>query len=203
MNSGIYALTWKSGKFYIGKSEDIERRWKEHANSFLKGKHAKAMQEVYNREGPPEYEVLHYVHSDHIDLYEGIIINEHINNADCLNTTKGKAVDIKDKQTLAIHISGLGLESTAQHMRSIEACVDTNIYLEDKLSKAENKITQLNNQGIVLPIEELEERKKLLKQFQTQQKDLEEAYTLMQRLTKKVQFLQNRTLWQRILNVKE
>ena len=44
MASGIYKLTFKSGNFYIGKSNNIDRRWQEHFDKFKKGTAAKNMQ---------------------------------------------------------------------------------------------------------------------------------------------------------------
>jgi group I intron endonuclease len=40
MKSGIYKITnLKNGKFYIGSTKDIERRWWEHKNDLVKNKH--------------------------------------------------------------------------------------------------------------------------------------------------------------------
>ena len=44
MTSGIYLLNFKDQAFYIGQSQDIETRWKQHRDKFLKGKAAEKMQ---------------------------------------------------------------------------------------------------------------------------------------------------------------
>ena len=87
MASGIYKLTFASGKFYIGKSNDIEARWKQHWDSFTKGKHTKLMQAEFNIYGDYNREVLVYAHEDHIDILEETLIAR-LNPP--LNGTKGK-----------------------------------------------------------------------------------------------------------------
>lgn len=70
MKSGVYCLTFKDGSQYVGKSIDIERRWKEHAEKFKNGKAAKNMQAAYEKYGYPNAKVLIECHVDHIDLME-------------------------------------------------------------------------------------------------------------------------------------
>lgn len=87
MTSGIYKLTFNNGQYYIGKSKDVERRWKEHWTKFQKGTAAKAMQECFNRYGYPSQELLFDVHQDHIDVIEPIVIDNYW-GPNSLNTTK-------------------------------------------------------------------------------------------------------------------
>ena len=74
MTSGVYKLTFPSGRTYIGKSINIENRWKQHYDSFCKCSAAKNMQSEYNRYGTPEGEILVECHPDHIDLVEACLI---------------------------------------------------------------------------------------------------------------------------------
>lgn len=89
MASGIYRLTFSSGKFYIGKSLDLETRWKQHFNKFATGKAARPMQVEYDRCGLPETEVIYHCHQDHIDIMEEWLIDQ-FKCGDMLNTTYPK-----------------------------------------------------------------------------------------------------------------
>ena len=75
MTTGIYQLTFNSGKIYIGQSVDIETRWKQHGDKFRKGTAAKAMQAEYNIAGHPNTEILLVCHKDHLDMMESMYIN--------------------------------------------------------------------------------------------------------------------------------
>lgn len=75
MTSGVYTLTFSSGATYIGKSIDIENRWKQHAEKFIKGTAAKAMQAEYDSYGFPEGTIAFECHEDHIDTVEACFIN--------------------------------------------------------------------------------------------------------------------------------
>jgi hypothetical protein len=198
--SGIYILEWPSGKFYIGKSDNIERRWKEHANSFVKGKHAKAMQNAYLNEGAPNYRVLEEIHADHIDLYEGMFITKYIDDPNCLNATKGKTLPSDDWEPLITYKSIL-TQSTADHIRHM---VVTNKQLEDtehELNNATNKLLELDERGIVLPEEELETKNYVLAKIQEQSELLIKADKAIDRLANQIHKLKTRNLWQRIFNI--
>lgn len=77
MTSGVYELKFSNGDRYIGKSIDIENRWKQHMDKFKKGTAARAMQHAFNTWGPPEGDVLCRCHSDHIDILEACYIARH------------------------------------------------------------------------------------------------------------------------------
>lgn len=52
MNSGIYKITSPSGKFYIGSSRNVEKRWREHRKDLRNGKHHNiALQRASNHYG--------------------------------------------------------------------------------------------------------------------------------------------------------
>lgn len=75
MASGIYELKFSNGDTYIGKSTDLERRWKQHAKSMEDGKHTGPLQTAYHRYGFPDARMLLEVHPDLLDEYEGYFIN--------------------------------------------------------------------------------------------------------------------------------
>ena len=90
--SGIYYYKFKSGRYYIGKANDIERRWQEHKDSFLARKASKKVQGEYDREGLPEFFVLALCHQDHIDTLEAVYINRYWNQ-DILNTVRPQVAE--------------------------------------------------------------------------------------------------------------
>lgn len=74
MTSGIYKLEFRSGNTYIGKSVDVNERFKDHMRSFEKKKAAAKMQAEYDRWGAPEMTVIIEAHPDHIDILERYFI---------------------------------------------------------------------------------------------------------------------------------
>lgn len=75
MTSGIYMLTFPSGRTYIGKSINIPNRWVQHRDKLSRGTAAKLMQDEFNRFGDFEGEVLFECHPDHIDILEAMFIS--------------------------------------------------------------------------------------------------------------------------------
>jgi group I intron endonuclease len=58
MNSGIYKITNKNnGKFYIGSSKHLDRRWWEHQNNLIKNEHINPkLQHAWNYHGKDAFE---------------------------------------------------------------------------------------------------------------------------------------------------
>lgn len=58
MNSGIYKITNKNnGKFYIGSSKHLDRRWWEHQNDLIKNMHGNPkLQHAWNYHGKSSFE---------------------------------------------------------------------------------------------------------------------------------------------------
>jgi hypothetical protein len=73
MTSGVYELKFGNDS-YIGKSIDIEARWKQHYDKLHKGTSARPMQEAYARNGIFSPSILYKCHEDHIDLMESFFI---------------------------------------------------------------------------------------------------------------------------------
>lgn len=131
MASGIYRLTFSSGKYYVGKSLDLETRWKQHFNKFATGKAARPMQLEYDRCGLPETEVIFQCHRDHIDILEELLIDQ-LKGPDMLNTTYPE-VNRTDEVAILINNSRDLLHlSTFEHL--------------ELLHKVEAKITQFRSE---------------------------------------------------------
>lgn len=131
MASGIYRLTFSSGKYYIGKSLDLETRWKQHFNKFATGKAARPMQLEYDRCGLPETQVIFDCHRDHIDILEELLIDQ-LKGPDMLNTTYPQVTRTDEVAILINKSRDLLHLSTFEHL--------------ELLHQVENKITQLREQ---------------------------------------------------------
>jgi len=131
MASGIYMLTFSSGKYYVGKSLDLETRWRQHFNKFATGKAARPMQLEYDRCGLPETEIIFDCHRDHIDILEELLIDQ-LKGPDMLNTTYPE-VNRTDEVAILINNSHDLLHlSTFEHL--------------ELLHRVEAKITQIREQ---------------------------------------------------------
>lgn len=131
MASGIYRLTFSSGKYYIGKSLDLETRWKQHFNKFATGKAARPMQLEYDRCGLPQTEVIFDCHRDHIDILEEWLIDQE-KGPDMLNTTYPEVTRTDEVAILINNSRDLLHLSTFEHL--------------ELLHKVEAKITQFRSE---------------------------------------------------------
>jgi hypothetical protein len=163
MTSGIYTLEFSDGSTYIGKAVDIERRWAQHNDNFLKGKAATKLQAKYDRYGSPKYTVAHEIHADHIDLLESILIANNRGNPALLNTTSGHKLDPGAADTICKHYSLL-TESTADHLEKIVDYASTMIKMQTEIENTNRKLKHLRDNGMLLP-DEIEDEIKHLKQF--------------------------------------
>jgi len=180
MESGIYCLAWgKSKYFYIGKSDNIPKRWKQHQRSFEQGKHARKMQDQYDREGPPTYSVFLRCHMDHIDLYESIIIRANL-GPKCLNGALPRLVP-PDEVEILVNASEYIEQSTAHHIKTIDT-------LKAELSATTTDLELLKSTGIRTPQEIQQELEALMLAVSTQRRELHR--------------LKGLGLWDRIFNFK-
>ena len=157
MISGIYKLTFRSGRIYIGKSENIEQRWEQHRASFVKGTHSKKMQAEYAAYGPPTYEVILYAHADHIDIYESIIIKRFWGSM-CLNSTKPRPISHEEAQKylgyyddLKYHDRSIMLYSTLVHLEVIDQFNETISELKREVELWKSDVHELEMRGIKMP----------------------------------------------------
>ena len=162
MNSGIYKLTFSSGHFYIGKSVDFTRRWKEHQTKLEKGTAAKNMQQCYNQYGYPSASVMYEVHPDHIDVVEPIIIANNWGPL-ILNSTKDKCADDMKDEYLDFVKHSLG--TLCNHIIEQDRQIDNlKNELEEETSDFEELIDEIKAGTRLDKVEQsLKVHKKLLK----------------------------------------
>lgn len=155
MASGIYRLTFSSGKYYVGKSLDLETRWKQHFNKFATGKAARPMQLEYDRCGLPQTEVIFECHKDHIDILEELLI-EQLKGPDMLNTTY-PVCDLTDRVAILINKSRELLHaSTFDHLEMIHASQDEINKAKLQQQKAEQELEDLRSEGYIMDSDYIE-----------------------------------------------
>lgn len=86
---GIYLIiNTKNGKFYIGQSQDINRRWNSHRSNLRKNTHSNChLQRAWNIDGEDKFKflVLEYCPIEQLDEREQIQLNAHVNGDNCYN----------------------------------------------------------------------------------------------------------------------
>jgi group I intron endonuclease len=90
MTIGIYAIIFEgSDKFYIGKSDNFDRRKKEHISSFIKGHYNYKLKEAYNLYGKPNFILIEECSIEELNSKEIFWIQEFNSRVSGLNITKG------------------------------------------------------------------------------------------------------------------
>jgi group I intron endonuclease len=84
LKSGIYALYWDcTGMVYVGQSQDMSSRFKEHARKLRKGTHTNfKVQNEYNVHGLPEFIVLEHAEIHNLNDLE-IVWTSEFNSIKC------------------------------------------------------------------------------------------------------------------------
>jgi hypothetical protein len=149
MASGIYRLTFSSGKYYIGKSLDLETRWKQHFNKFATGKAARPMQLEYDRCGLPQTEVIFDCHRDHIDILEELLI-EQFKGPDMLNTTYPDC-ELTNEVAILINKSRELLHAgTWDHLKMIHSSQDRIDRAQQDQAQAEQALADYKANGYIV-----------------------------------------------------
>jgi hypothetical protein len=87
MTTGIYQMNFSDQAYYVGKSQDIEQRWKQHKDSFEKRSSAKPVLQAYDLFGLPNFTVVLECNKDFLDYMEAYFIDIQSQYPNCLNTT--------------------------------------------------------------------------------------------------------------------
>jgi hypothetical protein len=150
MTSGVYELKFANGHRYIGKSINIETRWKQHYDKFLKGTAARNMQDAYNRYGTPKGDILLECHPDHIDIMEAVYIARHnpeLNSDRPADPFPGVDIDYYIKKTDYL------TKSTYEHMVTMSEDWDTIRSLKSastSLAEQIEELEELNDELLVV-----------------------------------------------------
>lgn len=149
MASGIYRLTFSSGKYYVGKSLDFETRWKQHFNKFVTGKAARPMQLEYDRCGLPKTEIIYACHKDHIDILEEWLIDQ-LKGPDMLNTTYPEVKRTQEICDLINENEELLELSTWDHLKVISAAKSEITSAEEAIHEAEQRLQKYKREGYII-----------------------------------------------------
>lgn len=88
MTTGIYKLHFSDGSFYIGKSLDVNARFKEHLGELKRGTHFNyKVQAAYDKLGPPEFSIVTECSAHSLNELERVNIN--LDNPKQLNILAG------------------------------------------------------------------------------------------------------------------
>lgn len=191
MTSGIYQLNFKHQAVYIGQSQDIETRMRQHSDKMLKGTAAKKMQQAYLNWGMPDAVIVIECHRDYLDILETWFINQVIDHPGCLNTSCPKLDPTIDYHRL------LQCSKLLQHSAAsiIAVAVEGQDKLDD-LAEAHQKLQQqFNDRYMKLKAaqalkQDPDENEQLVQQY-------EQAYL---KVTHKLKQLQQRNWFQRLFN---
>lgn len=115
MNSGIYQLTFGSGKRYIRRSSDVYTARSDHIKLLMSNSATSRLQREYELFGVlPSHEVLAFIHPNHLDITEAAFIKILRPELSPLELD----INEEDAQLLLSNLELLKL-STADHLRNI------------------------------------------------------------------------------------
>ena len=191
MTTGIYQLNFGEQAYYIGKSVDIETRWKQHTNKFLKRTAAQQMQYAYDQLGMPRFGIVTRCHKDYLDILEGYYINIQNSYPNCLNTSIPKLDPTIDYEWLITNKHMLEFSSMSI-LGDFVNTVQAKIALEEEyetLQHSFNKEFMIHKAAADLKYGK-DENAELVKQYHDRLRNAQE----------KVSKLLNRGLFDRIFN---
>lgn len=196
MTSGIYKFTFPDGSYYIGKSSDIDKRWKQHRDNMLKAKHSIPIQIAYTKFGMPNFEVLYYAHEDHLDILESYFINSHWDDPKLLNTTRPRSLLDGEVAMMAVVPDECWQQSTFEHIKNWTATAEDRDRLHAHITELDNELDHMADEHL-LEIEMIEKGTKL----EIVQKVLEDVKKDRARLDTELKRLRDRNWFQRLFNI--
>lgn len=196
MISGVYWLEFAEGVIYIGKAQDIDARWKQHARAFEKGTAAKNMQQAYLRYGLPNANVLQFCHTDHIDIIEAYHIYKY---RPVLNTVyPTNTISEEDYEVLST--ANFLETSTVQHCQELVRKYEMLLEFEASNEELESRVLELSQLRDKEEVETDAYAKARLQIAKLEELQAQEQYDLATAYQTKINKLLNRSLWQRIFN---
>lgn len=197
MASGIYRLTFSSGKYYIGKSLDLETRWKQHFNKFATGKAARPMQLEFDKCGLPKTEPVFLCHRDHIDILEEWIIDQE-KGPDMLNTTYPEVKRTAEIAQLIENSRELLKQSTWDHLKLLQQDSSKYNIAVTKAERAMNLVKAYKSRGRIID-EDYTEAVDTAQQYRNRADHFEK---LVEQKDYELFRLKKLSLWDRIFNYK-
>lgn len=186
MNSGIYKLTFKNGATYIGKSNDITRRWKEHAEKMAARKAAAPIQKCFEAYGFPEGDILLNCHTDYLDIAEAYFINV---LSPSLNTVRPKMPDsaaaLMRSPSIMKYAMGEIVTEFGEKLEELEK-------VEAELSACINECAEIERAS--------DERTLYHRARRENWVELQQLRVEIEGRKEFMEIIKNRTLWQRIWN---
>lgn len=150
MASGIYELNFNNQYYYVGKSIDVENRWRQHFGKFEKRTAAKNMLNAFDRFGYPKTRILIECHQDHLDILEPIFIkkckDEH--GSYCLNASMPEIYRWPSDKHLELIEDDIGevfKKSTFDHIDEIDSLANEIVKKNYIIDKNSAKISSLTN----------------------------------------------------------
>ena len=180
MASGIYRLMFSSGKYYVGKSLDLETRWKQHFNKFATGKAARPMQLEYDRCGLPETEVIFSCHRDHIDILEELLIDQ-LKGPDMLNSTYPQVNPTDETNTLINKSHDLLQLSTLEHLALLHQVESKITEIREQKQQSDAALEAMRAEGYIMNsdyVEIVDVATELTQQLERKQAELERLQKL-------------------------
>jgi hypothetical protein len=180
MASGIYRLTFSSGKYYVGKSLDLETRWKQHFNKFATGKAARPMQLEYDQCGLPQTEVIFYCHRDHIDILEELLIDQ-LKGPNMLNTTYPQVTRTDETAILINKSHDLLHLSTFEHLELLHRVESKITEIREQKQESDAALEAMRAEGYIMNsdyIEIVDAATELTQQLERKQTELERLQKL-------------------------
>lgn len=188
-------LTFSSGKYYIGKSLDLETRWKQHFNKFATGKAARPMQLEYDRCGLPETQVIFNCHRDHIDILEELLIDQ-FKGPDMLNTTYPQVNPTDESNALINKSHDLLHLSTLEHLELLHGCEDKIAHAKNQTQQAMQLVQEFRTSGYIIP----EDYEIMSEEVECSRETIELLESQTQQQQTELYRLKNLSWWDRLWN---
>jgi hypothetical protein len=171
---------FSSGKYYVGKSLDLETRWKQHFNKFATGKAARPMQLEYDRCGLPETQVIFDCHRDHIDILEELLIDQ-LKGPDMLNSTYPQVNRTDEVATLINNSRDLLQLSTFEHLELLHQVESKITEIREQKQQSDAALEAMRAEGYIMNsdyIEIVDVATELTQQLERKQAELERLQKL-------------------------